>query len=168
MKKIKILSLLLVCVLLFTACSAGGGSNIESTDTTTSTINNSVQLTTDNASQYLNFNLHGYPSDYDGYYFYEKLVVTGSISGIAGYTYNNVSVKLSVKFTFDKKWSNELWSTVDSCSVEIATQLNLGGNGNVSVEEAPTTQNGVNLGSIKNVECLGYTITSVTGSVTKG
>ena len=156
MKALKILCLVISVVLLFSACSFGG-STVDET-TTEETAKNEIQLTTENASQYLTFELHGYPTNYSSSY-YTGVVVNGTISGIAGYTYNNVTVTIDVTFSYNNYDDYSLDD--ETYKVTTSSQLNLGGSGTVAYEEEYTGNH------MTDVNCLGYTITSVTGTVSQ-
>lgn len=151
MKKIKVLVLVLAVIFVFTACSMSDNAS------------NEIQLTTENASQYLNFELYGYPTDYSSGS-YKKVAAKGTISGIPGYTYNDVTVELSFSYSYTYGMNGS-----DSCVITASSDLNLAGNGTVSVEET-ARHSGSNrkvVAYMSDCECDGYTITSVTGTVTK-
>lgn len=158
MKTIKLLTLVLATIFVFSACSMSDNASNEAA--VSKSVSNEIQLTTENASQYLTFELHGYPTDYS-YGTYKKVAANGNISGIPGYTYNNVTVELSFSYSYT------YGSRSDSCVITASSDLNLAGNGTVSVEET-AKHNGTNVVAyMSDCECDGYTITSVTGTVTK-
>ena len=161
MKFIKTMCLVLSVMILFSACSTIDG-----------TTNNEIQLTTDNASQYLNFSIKGGGdgADYSSMYGigYENIAVNGTITGIAGYTYNNVTITMKFSFTYED-WSGGQDSYggdyTQSITQDIA--LNVGGSGNVSASERIQLEPYHYVGHWSNVECQGYEIVDITGTVTQ-
>lgn len=156
-KSIKIISLLMVMILSLCGCSSSGGFGN----------NSSVTLTPDNASDYLTFSLHGGGGDTDYTstwgIVYRSLEAYGTISGLPGYEYNNASIIL--KFTYSLTGADG-----DSNGrYEITTEpisLNIGGNGNVNVTENTRREAYYTTSFYESdVECLGYEIVSITGTV---
>ena len=144
MKTIKVFCTILSVVLIFTRCSMSDNAS------------NEIQLTTENASQYLTFELHGYPSDYNASWdSYSELTVNGTITGVPGYSYNNVVITVAVGF----KYHGDDYADHNH-TIEASSTLNIGGSGTVSASEYIG-------GHMSLVESTGYTITSVTGTVTK-
>lgn len=150
-----IISTAILVLTVFSACSHNNA-EIEN-------VNNEIQLTTDNASQYLTFELHGYPTDYSSGT-YKKVAVNGTISGIPGYTYNNVIIELD----FDFSWSyGEGYGYHSGTHTATATtELNLAGNGTISIEETARQSGNISV-YMKNCSCDGYRIVSVSGTVTQ-
>ncbi len=154
---VKLISVLMAIMLLFCGCTSSGFLGGKS----------STALTTENASDYLTFSLHGGGGDpdYSSTYgiVYHSVEVNGDISGISGYEYNDVSIVL--KFSFKLTSSDG----TDNGTYELTTEaipLNVGGNGIVNVSESNREEAYFTTSFYEsNIECLGYEIVSVTGSV---
>lgn len=130
-----------------------------------------VALTVDNASDYLEFNIKagGDDSEYSSMrqaVAHKSAFMSGTISGISGYTYDNVVVTIACTFTFEEmsggrrpglesKYTTTLSETV---------KLNVGGNGKIAKKEElhvlPNSDE-----AFKNVKCSGYVIESISGTV---
>lgn len=161
MKSLKVLCMVFALIIVLSACSASN-SVADNSNVSEENKSNEIQLTTQNASQYLTFELHGYPTEYS-YGSYKKVAANGTISGIPGYTYNNVTVELSFSYSYTYGSSGS-----DTCEITTSSTLNLAGNGTVSVEET-AKHSGANsniIAYMSDCECNGYTIISVTGTVT--
>ena len=118
-------------------------------------------LTTDNIDQYITVELKGGGDDFTYMYsdYYAKaLSVTGSITGVPGYTYENVSITISCTFTGTKH--SGIWGETVTQTVTTIANLNVGGSATVVANEKADNY-------MKDVSCLGYEIISVSGTVTK-
>lgn len=154
-KCIKLISVLISVILLFCGCTSAdlmGGKS-------------SITLTTENASDYLTFSLHGGGGnpDYSSSYgiVYHSVEAYGDISGINGYEYDNVNVtlKFNYKLTPAGNYDNENYDIITD-----PIPLNVGGYGVVNVSER-TNKNTYYKFYESDVECLGYEIISITGTV---
>ena len=88
----------------------------------------------------------------------------GNISGVSGYNYDNVSITL--KFSFRLTGAAGKDHGIHSITTN-PIQLNVGGNGTVKESEDSYNDGTINWTLFeKEVECLGYEIVSVSGTVT--
>jgi len=149
---IKVFSIILLAVILFSGCSF-------SNETTRNT-KKDIVLTTENIHDYLTFSLHGGGgnSNYNSYLgeiVYKSLEASGNISGISGYEYDDVSITLVFKYevTPSDDFISETFTTLPK-----TVNLNIGGNGVVNVSNPFTN-------SFTKVKCLGYEVVAVSGKV---
>lgn len=155
MKRIVLVFTIILSLCLFTAC--GNVSNNSSIS------DNKIMLTTENAEDYLSIELRGFGNPFTKYS-YDKLCISGSISGVSGCFYNNVSITISTTFQFE---DNRMYKHSEKHTqvVTFTSDLNLGGTSNVNVRE-PIMVEGEQLYP-DGVTCLGYEIISITGYIEK-
>lgn len=156
-KSIKLFCVILAIVFTFSGCGSSflGGSS-------------KITLTPENASDYLTFSLHGGGGDpeYTSTFgiVYNTMEAYGNISGVSGYNYDNVSITL--KFSFRLTSAGGKDHGIHSITTE-PIQLNVGGNGTVKKSEDSYNDGTFNYSLYEGeVECLGYEIVSVSGTVT--
>lgn len=151
MKKIICCFLSLVLIICtFTAC----------VNNSKSKGNNVVVLTPDNASDYFTFHINGGGADFDNISsnICYSVQFNGTITGLAGYTYNDVEIEITCYYDL------QTTSCKGSCTLSDTTTLNLGGNGNVNASERIYRR--TTLFDKCVVNCTGYEVTSITGTVT--
>ncbi|GEM_PF-2429862 len=153
---IRIISIILSAVIILSGCSFSNGTTKDSKN---------IVLTTENASNYLTFSLYGGGGspDYSSSYgvVYRTVEANGDISGISGYEYDNVNItlKFNYKLTPAGNYDNENYDIITE-----PIQLNVGGYGVVNVSER-TNNNTYYKFYESDIECLGYEIVSITGTV---
>ena len=172
MKFARVICLLLSLCLVFSACSATSSNQSASTSEQETTTSNEIQLTTENASNYLTFEIKGggAGTDYSSMYGigYEGVTVNGTITGVSGYTYNNVTITMNFKFTYENWGGGRDYTGGDyTQTITEDVVLNAGGNGTVSASEKIQLEPYHYVGHWSNVECLGYEIVSASGTVTQ-
>lgn len=148
---IRIISIILSAVIILSGCSFSNGTTKD---------RKKIVLTTENVSNYLTFSLHGGGgnSNYNSYLgeiVYKSLEASGNISGISGYEYDDVSITLVFKYEITP--SNDFISQTFTTLPE-TVDLNIGGNGVVNVSNPFTN-------GFTKVECLGYEVVAVSGTV---
>lgn len=155
----RILSLCVILTLLaaiFSSCSYSG----------TESNSSDIQLTTDNATNYLTFSIRGGGSDAEyifSEYKYKSAYFNGTITGVSGYTYNDVTITVSCKYSCQNSSGK-----TETFTLSDTTSLNVGGNGSVSAEDTTDHLTGYSgYHYCTSVECNGYVITSISGTVTK-
>lgn len=159
MKKTIALSMALLLIILcicFSGCDGSGGKS------------NKIAITAENFEQYATLSLRGYGSDYrsGAYSGYRTLNVNGSITGVSGWTYENVSVKIRVVFK-GTSYGGVLGLTEESVTQTVwvdTISLNVGGNATVAYSENATNSKGEK-SVIDDLDCLGYEIVAVEGYV---
>ena len=157
---LRITLLILATFVLLSGCSLPNGATERSKD---------IVLTTENASDYLTFSLRGGGSDpsvtSEGIK-YASVQANGNISGISGYEYNDVTITLKFSFKIIS-YSHNMWGDKDTFIFDVTTdpiQLNFGGNGVVNAYEEIDRAFSFGVKE-RSVECLGYEIVSITGTV---
>lgn len=123
-KKMKrIVAIILVAIMLlslvaFTGCTSTG-------QTGDSPSNNEIKLTLDNYSDYLTISANVYGdgnktwSSYLSAYMYGEATGTARVSGISNYEYNDVTVKITIYFSYGN----------EEHDIPITVRLNKGGSG---------------------------------------
>lgn len=154
-KSIKLFCVIWAVVFTFSGCSSLFASATPS----------KITLTPENASDYLTFSLHGGGGDpeYRSSYgiVYKTMEAYGNISGVSGYNYDNVVITLKFRFSVTTA-GDKVGETKSITSWPIS--LNVGGNGTVNASESTYDKRASRYAT--EVECLGYEIVSVTGTVT--
>ena len=154
-KTTKLICVILSVIILFTGCGMSGLGTSQ------------VTLTKENATDYLTFSLHGGGGDpqYSSTFgvVYNTMEAYGSIEGISGYSYNNVTIVLNFKFRLTSASGKDNGiQTISSGPVV----LNLAGNGTVQASGDSYKAGTMNYSLFESkVECLGYEIVSITGTV---
>lgn len=134
---------------------------------------NKITLTVDNASDYLEFNIKagGADAKYNSYLHslgYASVFMSGEINGISGYSYDNVVVTIACSYSFEDNAGGRLpgleWKYHTTLSETV--KLNVGGNGKIEKkEDLEVLTNCIEY--FKNIECPGYVIQSISGTVSK-
>ena len=120
----KIVSMMLVAIMLFSLVACTGGTPTNSNGGNSSS-NQTIKLTLDNYADYLTISANIYGdgnkswSSYLSAYQYGEAKGTASVSGISNYEYNDVTVKITIYFSYGN----------EEHDIPITVRLNKGGSG---------------------------------------
>lgn len=163
MKKILLITISMLFLLItFTGCSSFS----------------EIQLTKDNASNYLNIDLNGGGILTDNQYSlgeYDGVYGEGTIQGLPGYKYNDVVLTIKFNYSYSDNHGND----TGDFAIEETVYLSDAGNATISVSKAIDDiydiDDVVNIedyyqllgGLLETVTCNNYEITSASGTISQ-